>query len=185
MFAPVLTANRPCTHLPPCRYLRESADVALDYPEKSLHDWEYLEHRLDSSSMRFYLNLLQRLRSCSCVGGILRNLVRNRVFNQMSLIQEIASEFVYAREEVDVFELLESEEAAKTISQENEVQLRRVLHVMHRNMDWPDISNALKTRTASRQLLMHHKRIVDELLENGALTGGRLEAYSQIFITVL
>jgi len=155
------------------RYLRESADVALDYPEKSLHDWEYLEHRLDSSSMQFYLNLLQRLRSWSfpCVGGFLRNFVRNRVFIQMSLIQEVASEFVYAREEVDVFELLESEEVAKAISKENEVQLRRVLHVMHRNMDWPDISNSLKTRTASRQLLMHHKRIVDDLLENGALTG--------------
>jgi hypothetical protein len=103
----------------------------------------------------------------------------------MSLIQEIASEFVYAREEVDVFELLESEEAAKTISQENEIQLRRVLHVMHRNMDWPDISNALKTRTASRQLLMHHKRIVDELLENGALTEREFEIFEGITDTML
>ena len=154
-------------------YLRESADVALDNPEQSLRDWEFLEARLDSSSMRFYLDLLHRMRSWSFpyLGEFVRNFLRHRVFVRMAFIQESAAEFVYAREEVDEFELLHSEKVAKMISQENEQQLRKVLRVVHRNMDWLDISVSIKTRRASRQLIIHQKRIVDDLFESGALTG--------------
>lgn len=96
-------------------YLRESADVALDNPEQSLRDWEFLEHRLDSSSMRFYLDLLHRLRSWSFpyLGEFVRNFVRNRVVIRMAFIQESAAEFIYAREDVDEFEPLHSEKLPK------------------------------------------------------------------------
>ena len=51
---------------------------------------------------------------------------------------------------------------------------------MHSHMEWPEIANALKTRTASRQLLMYHDRVVDDLLEHGLITERELELFSSL-----
>mmetsp|Transcript_89716 Transcript_89716/g.179224 ORF Transcript_89716/g.179224 Transcript_89716/m.179224 type:complete len:853 (+) Transcript_89716:68-2626(+) len=164
------------------RYLREAADNQLDYPENPLHDWEYLEDRLDSPSLQFYLMVLQRLRTTRLpvLNWAISHFCRTQVFNQLALTQEVAAEYVYARGELSVKELLDNEAVALAITSESDRQLKKVLHYMHRNMEWPEISNALKTRTASRQLLMYHKRIVDELLEDGAISEREYEVFTDI-----
>ena len=74
------------------RYLRECSDMQLDYPERHLHDWEYLEHRLNSSSLQFYLMVLQRMRSAWLPGlsYLITWACENRVFSQLALNQEVA-----------------------------------------------------------------------------------------------
>ena len=159
------------------RYLRESADQQLDYPEKRLQDWEYLEHRLDSKSIQFYLRVLQRARNMSVpvISQFLSWLCKTRVFDQLALVQEVASEFVYARSSIDLDQLLDNEEAGMRLHRESECEMRKVIRFLHSNMEWPEIANALKTRTAARQLLMYHSRMADELLEHGDITEREVE----------
>lgn len=74
------------------RYLRESTNNCLDYPERPLRDWEFLESQMTSASLMSYLNLLQRFRhKIPSLSWLITEFVRRMVFNEVAVVQEVAS----------------------------------------------------------------------------------------------
>ena len=161
------------------RYLLWSADEQLDRAELPLKDWEILqtilergfalyiptstknddeeeEDEAENSADRRFEALNWALNCASklpMIGPFVSELRKWFFFHQLTFIQEIANEFVYARQELDIHDLLDDNEESIKIEKEIEAQKICAFDYMRSRMQWPEIGVAINTMTAARQML--------------------------------
>ena len=147
------------------RTLRESADQQLDHPALPLHDFDSLAPRLKMSPR------LQRLARAFAGVPVVAALVNQAVMVHLAFMIELAAEFVRAHQAVDVHALLDEGPESDEVAAENLSQLSRVHELLRGQLPvFPEITHALKTQIATRQLLMYHLRLLDDLVEEGSVT---------------
>jgi hypothetical protein len=89
----------------------------------------------------------------------------------LAFMIELAAEFVRAHQAVDVHGLLDEGPESDIVAAENLSQLSRVHDLLRGQLPvFPEITHALKTQIATRQLLMYHLRLLDDLMEEGSVT---------------
>lgn len=129
------------------RTLRESADRQLDDPSQPLHDFDYLEDKL-TMSPRLQL-LAQNFAGVPFMAALLNHFL----YVHLAFMIELASEFVRAHTSVEIRDLLDEGSVADDLAKENSEQLKKVNALLMAQLPvFPEITHALKTQTATRQL---------------------------------
>jgi len=153
------------------RTLRESADGQLDNPHEALHDFESLESKLTMSPN------LQKLARTFTEVPVVEEILKHWIYLHLAFSIELACEFVRAHQAVGIKDLLGEGPVADKLIAENNLQLSKVHDVLNSQLPvFPEITHALKTQTAARQLLMFHMREIDVLVEEGSITEKEYES---------
>lgn len=139
------------------RYLLNCANNQLDHPDKEMSDWDELERRLKRGfhvPNRNSGSFNDRLVDLPFLGSWVSYYRTWSFYKFLCFVQEIANEFIYASQSVDLDEVLDDNAQKEQIKKEVETQKDHALEFIRSFMQWPEISIAVNTIAAARQLLM-------------------------------
>eukprot|EP00903_Cladosiphon_okamuranus_P022319 g20525.t1 len=140
------------------RVLKGNMDFQLDQDQLEMDQWSHL-------SKDFQLpQRLAFLRKIPIVG----NLVESYMYRRLTVIFELASNFISAHEDVDILELLHEGPVAYQLALEKNRQLEDARGTLSQQLPvFPELARSLKTRVAAKYMLVQHREVVHELFHHG------------------